>query len=165
LPTDGGYRLTLPRATQPVGAFDRVAGVLVLSPPGDEQPRAYAIDVPVGVSAPAGPVAGLGLVAAIVAAFAGGLLLNLMPCVLPVLAIKVLGFADHADGRTGRRRGLLYAAGVLASFWALAAVLLALRAAGEELGWGFQLQSPPPSPCWRCFSSRLLSTSRACSSS
>jgi len=142
VPTDGGYRLTLPRATQPVGAFDRVAGVLVLSPPGDAQPRAYAIDVPVGAGAPAGPVAGLGLVAAIVAAFAGGLLLNLMPCVLPVLAIKVLGFADHADGRTGRRRGLLYAAGVLASFWALAAVLLALRAAGEELGWGFQLQSP-----------------------
>jgi thiol:disulfide interchange protein DsbD len=64
-----------------------------------------------------------------------------MPCVLPVLAIKVLGFAG-ADARAGRRHGLLYAAGVLASFWALAGVLLALRAAGAGLGWGFQLQSP-----------------------
>jgi thiol:disulfide interchange protein DsbD len=59
-----------------------------------------------------------------------------------VLAIKVLGFANHGDRRAGRRHGLLYAAGVLMSFWALASALLALRAAGAELGWGFQLQSP-----------------------
>jgi thiol:disulfide interchange protein DsbD len=82
-------------------------------------------------------------VLALVFAFAGGLVLNLMPCVLPVLSIKVLGFAGkHDDARTRRRYGLVYAAGVLASFWLLAAALLALRALGSELGWGFQLQSP-----------------------
>jgi thiol:disulfide interchange protein DsbD len=140
--TDGGYRLSLARAAQPVGAFDRIAGVLVVSPPGDAAPRAFGIDVPVGAGAAALSSASLGLLAALVAAFVGGLILNLMPCVLPVLAIKVLGFASHADTRAGRRHGLLYAAGVLASFWALAGALLALRAAGAELGWGFQLQSP-----------------------
>jgi thiol:disulfide interchange protein DsbD len=139
---DGGYRLSLPRAAQPVGAFDRVAGVLVLATSGDAAPRAFTIDVPVSASAPAAAAAGLGLVATLVAAFVGGLILNLMPCVLPVLAIKVLGFAGHAEDRTGRRHGLLYASGVLASFWVLAGALLALRAAGAELGWGFQLQSP-----------------------
>jgi len=139
---DDGYRLTLARAAQPVGAFDRVAGVLVLSPAGDPAPRAFTIDVPVAASASAASADGLGLVAALVAAFVGGLILNLMPCVLPVLAIKVLGFANHAERRTGRRHGLLYAAGVLVSFWALAGILLTLRAAGAELGWGFQLQSP-----------------------
>ncbi|MCX7891451.1 MAG: thioredoxin family protein [Burkholderiales bacterium] len=140
--TDRGYRLALARAAQPVGAFDRVAGVLALSPPGDPSPRAFTIDVAVAPAAPGGSFAGLALVAALLAAFAGGLVLNLMPCVLPVLAIKVLGFADAADTRAGRRRGLLYGAGVLVSFWVLAGLLLALRAGGEELGWGFQLQSP-----------------------
>jgi thiol:disulfide interchange protein DsbD len=62
-----------------------------------------------------------------------------MPCVLPVLSIKVLGFA-HGDGRL--THALLYSAGVLASFWLLAAALIALRALGNQLGWGFQLQSP-----------------------
>ncbi|HSD41147.1 MAG TPA: thioredoxin family protein [Burkholderiales bacterium] len=139
---DGGYRLTLARAAQPVGTFDRVAGVLVLSSSGDAAPRAFTIDVPVAASAPAPSAASRGLIAALVAAFAGGLILNLMPCVLPVLAIKVLGFASHVDARTGRRHGMFYAAGVLVSFWALAGALLALRSAGAELGWGFQLQSP-----------------------
>lgn len=136
-----GYRLTLPRAAQPVGPFDRAAGVLVLSSAGEARPRAFTIEVP--VAAPPSPASrvGFGLVAALAAAFVGGLILNLMPCVLPVLAIKVLGFAD-ADPGSGRRHGALYAAGVLVSFWALAAALLGLRAAGAELGWGFQLQSP-----------------------
>jgi thiol:disulfide interchange protein len=138
---EGGHQLTLPRAAQPVGPFDRAAGVLVLSPPGEARPRAFAIEVPVAAPPPAAAAVGFGLVAALVAAFIGGLILNLMPCVLPVLAIKVLGFAD-ADPRSGRRHGALYAAGVLASFWGLAALLLGLRAAGAELGWGFQLQSP-----------------------
>src|SRR5512139_2364254 len=115
---DGGYRLTLPRAAQPVGAFDRVAGVLVLSLPGDSAPRAFTIDVPVAAGLPLGSVGGLGLVAALLAAFAGGLILNLMPCVLPVLAIKVLGFARGRDARAMRVHGLLYGAGVLASFLA-----------------------------------------------
>jgi thiol:disulfide interchange protein/DsbC/DsbD-like thiol-disulfide interchange protein len=78
------------------------------------------------------------------AALLGGLILNLMPCVLPVLAIKVLGFAVHADQPRAQQRaqGLAYTAGVVASFLALGGLLLALRAGGEQLGWGFQLQTP-----------------------
>ncbi len=76
-------------------------------------------------------------------ALIGGLILNLMPCVFPVLAIKVLAFAKHADDRAAHRRsGLAYTAGVVVSFLALGGLLLALRAAGEQLGWSFQLQSP-----------------------
>ena len=85
----------------------------------------------------------LGFVLALVGAFLGGLVLNLMPCVLPVLAIKLLGFAQHSrQHRAHRIAGLSYTAGVVLSFLALGAGVLALRAAGEQLGWGFQLQSP-----------------------
>ena len=83
------------------------------------------------------------LAAALLGALLGGLILNLMPCVFPVLAIKVVGFARHADDRRGHRiAGFAYTAGVIASFVALGLLLLGLRAAGEQLGWGFQLQSP-----------------------
>jgi thiol:disulfide interchange protein/DsbC/DsbD-like thiol-disulfide interchange protein len=87
----------------------------------------------------------LGLVAAVLFAFVGGLLLNLMPCVFPVLSVKVLGFLEQGGGdrAAGRRHGLAFAGGVLGTFWLLAGVLLAVRAGGESLGWGFQLQSPP----------------------
>jgi len=93
-------------------------------------------------SGAAGGSLGLGL--ALLLAALGGLLLNLMPCVFPVLSIKVLDFVRQASGRPSllRRHGWAYAAGVLVSFWVLAGLLLALRAGGEALGWGFQLQSP-----------------------
>jgi len=74
----------------------------------------------------------------------GGLILNLMPCVFPVIGLKVLGFArtgGEADA-SSRLGAVAFAAGVVISFWALAAMLLALRAGGEAAGWGFQLQSP-----------------------
>jgi thiol:disulfide interchange protein/DsbC/DsbD-like thiol-disulfide interchange protein len=80
---------------------------------------------------------------ALLGALVGGLVLNLMPCVFPVLAIKVLGFARHGgDRRAQRLGGLAYGAGVVLSFVLLGALMLALRAAGQQLGWGFQLQSP-----------------------
>lgn len=74
----------------------------------------------------------------------GGLILNLMPCVFPVLSIKAIGLVEQAKKHpaTVRTKGLVFAAGVIASMLALAAVLLALRAGGEQIGWGFQLQSP-----------------------
>ena len=85
----------------------------------------------------------LGFMLALLGAFVGGLILNLMPCVLPVLAIKLLGFAQHSRAhRAHRIAGMAYTAGVVLSFLALGALVLALRAAGEQLGWGFQLQSP-----------------------
>ncbi len=90
-----------------------------------------------------GPPSSPGLPLALALAFVGGLVLNLMPCVLPVLSLKVLGFVRHA-GEEGRpwRHGVAFTVGVLVSFWTLAAILLSLRAAGEQVGWGFQLQSP-----------------------
>ncbi|MFT4241293.1 MAG: protein-disulfide reductase DsbD family protein [Acidovorax sp.] len=85
----------------------------------------------------------LGLAAALLGALLGGLVLNLMPCVFPVLAIKVVGFTRHAqDRRAHRLSGMAYTAGVVLSFLLLGALMLGLRAAGEAVGWGFQLQSP-----------------------
>ena len=79
---------------------------------------------------------------ALLGALVGGMILNLMPCVFPVLAIKVVSFVNVKDQRTRVATGLAYTAGVTLSFLALGALLLGLRAAGEQLGWGFQLQSP-----------------------
>jgi thiol:disulfide interchange protein len=77
-------------------------------------------------------------------AMLGGLILNLMPCVFPVLSIKAISVVEQAKKHPAavRLKGLVFAAGVISSMLALAAVLLALRAGGEEIGWGFQLQSP-----------------------
>ena len=104
------------------------------------------IDVPWGsapVADPSDATAHVGLVTALVAGLLGGLVLNLMPCVLPVLALKLLGFAGHG----GDRRRIItaaagYAAGVVATMLLLALVVLGLRAAGAGVGWGFQLQEP-----------------------
>jgi thiol:disulfide interchange protein DsbD len=84
------------------------------------------------------------LAVALAAALLGGLILNLMPCVLPVLAIKALGIANqkHRTGIAAHLPGLAYTAGVMLSVLALGAALLALRAGGQQLGWGFQMQSP-----------------------
>jgi thiol:disulfide interchange protein DsbD len=80
---------------------------------------------------------------ALLGALLGGMILNLMPCVFPVLAIKVVGFARHSTHPQNQRiAGLAYSAGVVLSFVALGALMLSLRSAGEQLGWGFQLQSP-----------------------
>ena len=84
------------------------------------------------------------LLGTLLLAFVGGLILNLMPCVFPVLGIKILGFVNQSgnDRKKIMAHGLVFALGVLVSFWALAGVLLVLRAGGSQLGWGFQLQSP-----------------------
>jgi len=90
----------------------------------------------------------LGLWVAMLFAFLGGVVLNLMPCVFPVLSIKILAFVERGGDATGtrasvgRRHALVFTLGVLTTFWALAGTLLALRAGGAQLGWGFQLQSP-----------------------
>lgn len=79
----------------------------------------------------------------VLGAFLGGLILNLMPCVFPVLALKVFAFAQHTQApRLRLATGLAYTAGVVLSFMALGGLLLGLRATGEAIGWGFQLQSP-----------------------
>ncbi len=96
-------------------------------------------------AAPAGSTGGapITLWAALIGALVGGMILNLMPCVFPVLAIKVLAFTKHGEQASAHRaQGLAYTAGVVLSFMALGGLLLGLRAAGEAIGWGFQLQSP-----------------------
>ena len=86
------------------------------------------------LSTQSSPPSNIGLWAALVGALLGGLLLNLMPCVFPVLAIKVMSFTQHADDRRGHRiSGVAYSAGVVLSFVALGALMLALRSAGESL--------------------------------
>jgi thiol:disulfide interchange protein DsbD len=77
-------------------------------------------------------------------AFIGGLILNIMPCVLPVIALKILGFVgeSRSDPRHVRKLGLVYALGVLVSFLALAAVVIGVKAAGHRAGWGMQFSSP-----------------------
>src|SRR5882757_8306971 len=88
------------------------------------------------------PIASLPVLLAF--AVLGGLILNLMPCVFPVLSIKAIGLVQQAKEHPAavRAKGLVFAAGVISSMLCLAAALLALRAGGEQIGWGFQLQSP-----------------------
>lgn len=90
-----------------------------------------------------GDAAGTGLAQILLWAFLGGMILNLMPCVFPVLSIKLLTFVGTDKSRAEvRTSGLFYTLGVLVSFLALGGSLLILRAGGEQIGWGFQLQSP-----------------------
>jgi len=95
-------------------------------------------------AAAGGAAPAAGLLPTLALALIGGLILNLMPCVFPVLGIKILGFVNQAghDRSKVAGHGLVFASGVLLSFWTLAGVLAVLRAGGSELGWGFQLQSP-----------------------
>ncbi|ACI98072.1 protein-disulfide reductase DsbD family protein [Rhodospirillum centenum] len=145
-----GVRLVLPRS----GALpaESVKGVLLLTErlEGREIRQALEIDAPIeavpasGSPAPgraAADTAALGVGLALLLALAGGAILNLMPCVFPVLSIKVLALVSHAPGRAPVH-GAAYAAGVLATFAAVAGLLLALRAGGAQIGWGFQLQDP-----------------------
>jgi thiol:disulfide interchange protein DsbD len=85
----------------------------------------------------------VGLITALLFALIGGVILNLMPCVFPVLSLKVLSITQHSgDARARWTSALAYTAGVVLSFLALAGLLITARAGGEQLGWGFQLQSP-----------------------
>ena len=88
--------------------------------------------------------AGLGLPLAVLFAALGGLILNLMPCVFPVLAMKAASLAGHAhEHAAARRQGVAFGVGVMVTFLGLAGVLIGAQAAGTAVGWGFQLQSPP----------------------
>ncbi len=119
----------------------KVAGIAVDVPLQDGEPPPEMARLE---ALPTSPAIGLGGTLVLFLAFAGGLILNLMPCVFPVLGLKIMGFVNRA-GEAKRRvklHGLVFTMGVLLSFWALALILIGLRAGGEELGWGFQLQSP-----------------------
>jgi thiol:disulfide interchange protein DsbD len=148
-------RIEMKLAEPAVAGVTTVKGVAVSDAgwPGTADRKAIEVAAPLGapmgvaagsVSGAGSPGVGTSALAALFFAFIGGVLLNLMPCVFPVLGIKVMGFVEHAHGepRVMRVQGLVFTAGVLVSFIALAAIMLSLRAAGTQLGWGFQLQSP-----------------------
>ncbi len=129
-------------AAAPVAQAQQAAPVV--SAPAASAPAASAPQGRMTISSvPAAPPKN-GLWQSIGLAFVGGLILNLMPCVFPVLFLKGLGLVQSSGEERGRMRlhGAVYTLGILVSFWALVAALLVLRAAGSRLGWGFQFQSP-----------------------
>ena len=130
---DGGlcYPLMTRAASVDLGSGVAATGQTTETAP--ELPPANAGEGPLQVS----------LIAALLLALGGGLVLNLMPCVLPVLSIKAVSVLESGENRaTARRHALFYTAGVLVSFAALGLGILALRSAGNALGWGTQLQQP-----------------------
>ena len=142
--TDSLIRMQLVRSPYSSGDPDSLIGVLAITDGG--KTNYYSLEA--SFADAAAPVAAatetFNLPLALLFAFIGGLILNLMPCVLPVLSIKVLGLVNQAgQGRKAAfSHGLYFTAGVVASFWAIVGIMLALQAGGEQLGWGFQLQSP-----------------------
>ncbi len=167
--TGDGLTLVMTSGSEPPG--EALSGVLVIDPEaarGDPVRRAFAVsaqraDAVAGAGQAAeaagggsGGVVGdagtgiagsggvnLGLFAALGLALLGGLVLNVMPCVFPILSMKAMGVIRHAsDRRALRASGLSYTAGILVFVGLVAALLIGLKAAGEQIGWGFQLQSP-----------------------
>lgn len=138
----------------------RVAGILVQAGRPGELPRAVevSLDLPAAGGAPTAATSATGsgagdarspagkgsLLAMLGLAFLGGLILNLMPCVLPVIALKVLGFVQQSKEDPGRVRqlGLIYAMGVLTSFLVLAGLVIQVQQAGGSASWGMQMQNP-----------------------
>lgn len=154
--------LKVPRAEQLNHPLSNLTGLLQIESK-DHTRRTFTVDVPLNAgptAAPAAqqntpPVSAPNTLAvqpreqtpiwlALLFALLGGMLLNLMPCVFPVLCIKALGLVEMsaANRREARGHGLAYSLGILLSFWALAGLLIALRHTGEKIGWGFHLQSP-----------------------
>ncbi|MDX6766203.1 MAG: protein-disulfide reductase DsbD family protein [Candidatus Methylacidiphilales bacterium] len=135
-PARGELRLRLPKA----GNIQSPAfsGVLLVETPAGSK----AYEIPPTSVLPRPPSSSFSSI--VLLGFIGGLILNLMPCVFPVLGIKIMGLVGQSGEKrsTVARHGLAYTSGVLVSFWILAGLLLLLRAGGSQLGWGFQLQSP-----------------------
>jgi len=160
-PSSGGVKILLQRESDPNGPVGgpppavlpkQIHGLIKLS---DDE--AYDVTIPVTpgtitwtasklVPKPGIPdaAAGVTLFGALGLAFVGGILLNLMPCVFPVLFLKGLALVNASGEEKKRQRthGLVYTLGILVSFWSVVGVLLVLRAGGSQFGWGFQLQSP-----------------------
>ena len=149
--TGRGLELSIPRSEVQPGQVDFLSGILVVR---DAQGKRRAFEVVVDrvaqLAAPRpsrGPAEAalpeVSLWLACLFAFIGGLILNLMPCVLPVLSIKVLSLVEHlVDRKKALLSGAVFTLGVLVSFWLLAGVLIVLKALGQQIGWGFQFQSP-----------------------
>ena len=152
----GGFVLTVALAADAPAGTKKLLGVVTSESgwlPGgglrglrvevDFGPAIAGADVLPAGAGTSTPAAQGGLAGTLWFAFIGGLILNLMPCVFPVIGIKILGFVNQSGHQRSKvvAHGVMFTLGVLLSFWALAGVLAVLRAGGDQLGWGFQLQS------------------------
>lgn len=146
---EGGFRIRKQVASGESGWPERLEGLLVPKGQGSSaEPVQFSVPIGVAAAAPASvstePVSWGELLLKLLSAFVGGLILNVMPCVLPVLALKVLGFVQQAkeEPRRVRTLGLVYGVGVLASFLVLAGVALAVQSAGGTASWSAPFQNP-----------------------
>ncbi len=146
--TADGFVLRVPRNALSTDTLSEIGGLLVAESNWLGQGR-RALEFATAIELPqAAPIAAatndISLWQALLFAVLGGVILNLMPCVLPVLSIKILGVVQLANEsrRSIAGHNLMFTLGVLVSFWILAILLQVLKAGGEQLGWGFQLQSP-----------------------
>lgn len=153
--TDGSLQLTVSRSEADPGDPDAISGILVADQawPGG---TARAVEGQWSFGKPDTPdaltAAGtspeeppkMGLLQALLYGLLGGMILNLMPCVFPVISLKIMGFVDAAHGSRGKaiEHALVFAAGILVSFWVLAAVMIGIKMGGQEIGWAFQFQEP-----------------------
>jgi len=144
-PLADGVELTLTKDDNIQAAPRTLNGVLELADGTAYVVHATPAEAATNSTAAAGGLSDLGAIGQAAAfAFVGGILLNLMPCVFPVLFIKGLALVQSSqqERRQLRAHGWMYTFGILVSFWAVVGVLLVLRSAGRQLGWGFQFQSP-----------------------
>lgn len=145
-----GNFLIVPLDPQAAASPTKLEGLLII----DDKGYTYSAPISGNVSAPQAaprqpqtastpaPAATSGLAVALFFAFIAGVILNLMPCVLPVLSLKLLGLVRHHHGAQRTTQTLAYTFGILASFWAFALLITLLQRGGAELGWGFHLQNP-----------------------
>ncbi|MBI3616718.1 MAG: thioredoxin family protein [Candidatus Omnitrophica bacterium] len=149
--TSRGLELIVPKPAIQAGKIESLSGILIVRDAQgkrrafevavDKVARGEAVAVRVPMRTPVTSEVSLWL--ACLFAFIGGLILNLMPCVLPVLSIKVLSLVEHrGERKKALLSGLVFTLGVLVSFWLLAGFLFALKSLGRQIGWGFQFQSP-----------------------
>lgn len=152
-----GIKLAFKNGEDPLKANDALDGVLVVKEKhGDHLiARGYVLHPTLTAASAqlnsattnatiAQPASDLGIVSALLLALIGGVILNLMPCVFPVLSIKALSLVTHSQYSQSQIlwQGIVYTLGVLVSFAFLAGLLIALKAGGAQIGWGFQFQSP-----------------------
>lgn len=122
---------------------ESLSGIIVLETSSGEK-LSYQINDPVNQSPPISAYVYQSFLGFLILAFIGGLILNLMPCVFPVLSFKIMSFVSMADKENSHsfKYSLAYAAGIILSFWFLAATIIIMQQTGKSVGWGFQLQEP-----------------------
>ncbi len=146
---DDGVELRIGTGEAPAKIGDSLSGVLVITEQASDAnakpiARGFEVNVPVQAASSNATNSSISFFSAALLALLGGIILNLMPCVFPVLSIKALSLVSHTNQSAAqiRLQGLVYTLGVLASFAVLAVLLILLKAGGAQIGWGFQFQSP-----------------------